>query len=309
MMAPLPRAVADALGRASALVARGGTGWVVEGSVDNSGPDALADALYLHWYTRPDLPPATRRDDPPVHGRWLLAALRAAQARPREPPSGWTVAWSEPRGAVSAARVGEARVLAPGEYLMPLRPGVPPAPGELVEPVAPLDRLDVERGLWWAFTSPEPEPPIGRIYLDARPATAPRVVHEVTAALEGTPFQLKCPILAEAVERVDAVVVYHARAERAGLLAALGSRWSSLGPLLDPAVPPLTCRVRPGLAWADDIDHGRSYGESRCRLLAEAIDRAGAAWEAMEPDERLTMLVEALVDAGLDPQRPWQAAA
>jgi hypothetical protein len=175
--------------------------------------------------------------------------------------------------------------------------------------VGPLNHLEAERGLWWAFTVPGPEPPIGRIYLDARPATAPRVVHEVTAALLEVPFQLKCPILADACRRVDTVVVYHARGSRDVLLEALGARWPVLGALLDPAVPPLTCHVRPGLAWADDADGGRSYGESRCHALAAAIEGAAATWPTMGHDQRLATLAAALVAAGLDPQRPWEAPA
>jgi len=200
-------------------------------------------------------------------------------------------------------------MLRPGEYVMPLRPGVPPAPGEPIEPMAPLEHLDAERNLWWALTEPGPEPPIGRIYLDARPATAPRVVHEVTTALAERPFQLKCPIIADACERVDAVVVYHVRRSRQKVMGALLGRWATLGPLLDPGVPPLTRRVRRGVAWADDVEVGSSYGEARCRILAQGIDAAAASWNAMGPDDRLSALVAALADAGVDPQHPWRVLA
>ena len=131
----------------------------------------------------------------------------------------------------------------------------------------------------------------------------PRVVHEVTTALEGLPFQLKCPVLADACERVDAVVLYHARTARDAVLDALLGRWPTLGPLLDPAVPPLTRLLRPGLAWADDVAEEESYGQSRCRVLAAAIDRAAQTWSGMGADQRLATLAAALVDGGLDAPR------
>jgi type III HopA1-like effector protein len=303
----LPAAVAEALGRLGRLVTRGRGTWLVDGSPAGSGPDTLADALYTQWYTQPGVPAAVAPDDPPLRRRFLLAALRAAQARPPTTEGGWTVIASDPLGSVSAARAGQARWLRPGEYVMPLRPGAPPAPGEPIDAIASLDHFDAERNLWWALASPGPEPPTGRIYLDARPATAPRVVHEVTAALEGLAFQLKCPVFADACERVDAVVVYHARTVRAQVLDALLGQWITMGPLLDPAVPPLTCVVRPGLAWADDVHEAESYGQSRCRLLAEAIDHASVTWHAMAESERVAALVAGLREAGVDPREPWRA--
>jgi hypothetical protein len=220
---------------------------------------------------------------------------------------GWAVIESDPRGVVSAAKDGRARIGRPGEYFMPVRGGVPPAPGEKVNLIARLDHLEVDRGIWWAFTEPPPEQPIGRIYLNVRPATAALAVREATLALSLFSYQLKCPILASACDRVDAVVIYHARAERDDALAALSHRWSSLGPLLDRAVPPLTCMVGPGLSWADDVDEQQSYGASRCQALAVAIDRAAPTWASMGLDERVTLLVDGLRAAGIDAQSPWRA--
>ena len=296
--AELPSMVEAALRRVCALVE---PGWRVGGEA----VDSLTEGLYTHWYTRPAAPPPVA-DDPPLLRDTLHAAFAAAHAAAERTEGGWTVTAATPRGTVHAVRERRARVLRPGEYVMPLRPGVPPAPGEPMEPVARLDQLDPERALWWAFADPLPQPPVGRLYLNARPATAPRVIHELTVALEPLPHQLKCSALPAACERVDAVVVYHEREARKRVLDALLARWDALGPLLDPAVPPLTCEVRPGLAWADDVDPARSYGENRCALLAEAIEAAGAAWEANE-DERLALLVAGLREAGVDPQAPWSA--
>ena len=145
---------------------------------------------------------------------------------------------------------------------------------------------------------------VGRLYFDARPATAPRAVHEITAALANLTFQMKCPISIAACDRVDAIVLYHPRAARDELLAALSEHWTTLEALLDPAVPPLTCAVRPGVGWADDTADDRSYGESRCHLFATAIDSAAASWDAMDGDERCQLLADALRSAGNDPARP-----
>jgi hypothetical protein len=301
----MPHSADGALRRVCALVEHDGAGWTVGGEP----AEALADALYAGWYTRPAVPPPPAGGDPPLTRRSLLPALRAAHASAASLATGWTVTGSTPRGTLSAVRAAQTRILRPGEYRMPLRPGVPPAPGEPVEPVARLDQFDSERLLWWAFTDPAPQPPLGRVYLDARPATAARAIHELTAALGELPHQFKCPVLARACERVDAIVVYHARGDRERVLDALEGRWPRLGALLDPAVPALTCAVRPGLAWADDLDADHSFGELRCRQLAGAIGAAADAWHTGGPDDRLELLSAGLRAEGVDPHAPWSAAA
>jgi hypothetical protein len=308
----LPPAVAGALARAAALVEHDGAGWAVGGAriAGEGTAEALADALYAHWYTAPAAPPPPAPGDPPLHRPLLTAALRAAHAAAGRTESGWVVTGSAPRGGVTAARDDAVRVLRPGDHVVPVRPGVPPAPGEPVEPVARLDHLDAERGLWWTFSHPQPEPPLGRVYLDVRPATAPRALHEVSAALVGldVPYQLKCPVAAVACARVDAIVLYHRRGDRDRILAALLARWPALGPLLDSAVPPLTCAARPGLAWVDDPGDGRSYGESRCHALGEGIAAATAAWGEAGVPARVAVLTDALRAGGIDPRRPWEVA-
>jgi hypothetical protein len=298
--------VAEALGRLCALVERNASGWSVGGLAAGDGVDPLAEALYARWYTQPGAPPALVEGDPPPRPGSLLLALRAAHADAATISDGWTVLGSDPRGIVSVANGEDARLARPGEYLSSLRPGVPPAPGEPVALIARRDHLDAVTGLWWTFGEP-PLPPIGRVYLDTRPTTLALAVHEATAALAPFPYQLKCPVLMEASERVDAVVIYHRRADRDAVLQALLDR-PALSRLLDPAVPPLTCPVRPGLAWADDVEQQRSFGESRCHTLAGAIRAAATTWASAPRDQRLALLVAALRDAGVDVQRPWKAA-
>jgi hypothetical protein len=297
------------LGRVCALVERDTGAWMVGGAPAGASAESLAEGLYARWYTQPATPPPAAEQDPPLYRHSLVAALRAADTRAATVAEGWTVTASDPRGTVTAAKDGVGRMLRPGEYAMPLRPGVPPAPGEPIAPVARLDHLDAERGIWWTFGEPAPVRPFGRVYLDVRPATAARAIHEVTEALAGIPFQLKCPVLAVACQRVDAVVLYHQRTDRDRVLAVLVDRWSRLGPLLDPAVPPLTCPVRPGLAWADDVAEQESYGENRCKAIAAAIDGASKVWPSIGIDARRSLLAKALSTAGIDPEQPWTVPA
>jgi len=270
------------------------------------GAATLAEALYARWYTEP---PAVTRPagvaDPSLHGGSLVAVLRAARTADRPSGEPCVVLAAAPDGSVMAQRGQAVRQVRSGEYVARARPGVPPAPGELVDVLAPLEMVDAERGLWWTFTDVPPEPPFGRVYLDARAATVARVVRAVGDALAGTSHQLKCPVHPSGYARVDAVVVYHRRADRPDVLDAL--RGAALEGLLDAPVPPLTCPVRPGVSWADDPGTTLSFGEHVCRALAAGVERSAAGWAAATVEERTGRLLSALTDAGVDPGRPWEA--
>ncbi|MCM3659982.1 T3SS effector HopA1 family protein [Georgenia satyanarayanai] len=270
------------------------------------GAATLAEALYARWYTEPPavIGPA-RVADPPLHAGSLVAVLRAARTADRPAAEPWVVLAAAPDGSVMAQRAETVRQVRSGEYVARARPGVPPAPGELVEVLAPLEMVDAERGLWWTFTDVPPEPPFGRVYLDARAATVGRVVRAVGDALGGTSHQLKCPVLPGGYARVDAVVVYHRRADRPAVLDAL--RNAPLECLLDDPVPPLTCPLGPGVSWADDPGTTLSFGEHVCRALAAGIERSAAGWAAATVEQRTGRLLSALTDAGVDPGTPWEA--
>jgi HopA1 effector protein family len=305
----VPEPVRAALLRVASSLHPTPSGWVVGGAAHDD--TALAEGLYAGWYT---LAPSsvTSAGDPPARRGSMVAALRAAHTDAGLTDDQWVVVQASPGGRLVASSGERTRTLLPGEYVQVGRPGVPAAPGELVRTTGRLDAFDEERGLWWTFTAELPGPPVGRVYLDARAATAPQVVHEVTAALSGTAsaWQLKCPVDPAACDRVDAMVVYHRRDERRQVLDALRARAEALAGLLDPAVPPLTCPVLPGLSWADDDGGGqRSFGETRCAVLAAAVRAARDGWDAADLDARLSVLLDGLRDAGIDPAAPWKAAA
>lgn len=301
--------VDGAVERVARLVTVAASEWRVGDTHRGTGAEELAEALYARWYTEPVtdvLPPAT---DPVLHHHSLHAALRAAHAGAARHATGWVVTGVKPSGAVMAMRGRSGRWISIGDYVNRARPGVPPALGEAVDVAARLDELDSERGLWWAFSEPPPQGPLGRVYLNARARTVPRVVHEITGVLDDFAYRLKCPVLPAAYRRVDAMVLYHERDARQRLLDRLLDRWTTLGPLLDPDVPPLTGRIRPGLAVADELGGGKSYGENRCRLVAEAILRHRDRWAELDPAARRETLAAALDQAGAGGDQPWRERA
>jgi HopA1 effector protein family len=304
----VPAEVQEALGRLVALVGRDRHGSVTVGGVaiePDDGSSRVADIIYGAWYT---LDPSA--DTPGVHPRhWrvdLVPVLRAAHAHARRFEDGWVVTASSPDGRCWLAKHGASRLAQPGDYANLTRPGVPPAPGEMVAVVARVDWVDEPSGFWFTADPPRgPAPPLSRAYVNVRSDTVAPVLHLLTEALSqaGLAYTLKCPRGFDGYARTDAVVVYHERARAHQAQALLGSIAHELGALLQPGTPPLTRQLAPGLAFADDPGGGKSFGEHICAALAPglwAVAQAGAIGEGA-----VATLLTALETAGINPAKPW----
>ena len=140
-----------------------------------------------------------------------------------------------------------------------------------------------------------------RVYVSARATAAAETIAALTAALDGAgvPWGLKAPPRADGYGRRDAVVANVARTDWPRLAPALVTAHGELAPLLGPEGPPLAKPLLPGLSVAEDPGAGRSYGEVRCALLADAL--LAGALAAPDP---VAALARALEAAGVDPARP-----
>lgn len=128
--------------------------------------------------------------------------------------------------------------------------------------------------------------PLFRVYFNLTAEGAPRLVRWATGQLNaaGLPFRLKVADHPGAFERCDSGVLYVARRDRRALFAQLPRISRALAPYLEPATPVFTRAIAPGIAVAEDPLTGESFGENRCRVLAEALIRS--AGPARETDRR-----------------------
>lgn len=115
-----------------------------------------------------------------------------------------------------------------------------------------------------------------RLYWNLRADGAAAFVAAATRALNsaGAAFRLKVLNDPSAFSRCDAAVIYLARddyPELAGLILALHAE---IDGFLRPRTPVFTARLAPGLGFAEDPGTAESFGEHRCRLLADALVRS-----------------------------------
>jgi hypothetical protein len=114
------------------------------------------------------------------------------------------------------------------------------------------------------------------LYWNLRADGAVPFVAAATRALNraGAAFRLKVLNDPSAFSRCDAAVIYLSRddyPELAGLILALHGE---IGGFLSPRIPVFTAGLAPGAGFAEDPGTAESFGEHRCRLLADALVRS-----------------------------------
>jgi len=115
--------------------------------------------------------------------------------------------------------------------------------------------------------------PLVRLYWNLRAAGAIKFVEGFTRVLNdsGIHFRLKVLNDPAAYTRADAGVLYFCKADRNGVANAASKLYPSIAPFLNHDVPAFTRRLAPGLGLAEDPGTHESFGQHRCRILAQSI--------------------------------------
>jgi hypothetical protein len=265
----------------------------------------LTNRLYAQFYcpgTAVPARPVARRG----HGRagWFVAALAQANAGvgPWEP--GWTVEALD--GPAVVVRRGDLRFLARADQCRPA--GAAPASDGSVSVRLPKDLLGFSPGFYMALGDLPltADAPLIRIYWNLLPRAAQPFVAAVTAELNGARLAFRAKVVDDPAEftRCDAGVVYLARSDFGVARPVLAGIVAGLAAQLDPEVPALTKPLAPGIGLAEDPgpEH-QSFGQHRCRLLAEGIVRAH---DRGEPT--LKVVADTLAEHKVQIDRPYLRA-
>ena len=242
----------------------------------------LALHLYLHVFCAGE---AAARLPPPRSSsageiRALLTAHSLANPDRERWDSGWTYV-GKSGDAYLVHRKGLDFSVSEGNVRTP--PGEALRAGSEVQVLVPADRWSLSPGYVLIYGERLLRPrSVGirrtRLYLNLDVPDARRVIGMCRCFNEAElPFTLKVAGHPAAYDRCDTVILFVERDEyrRASELLVGEATRSALTPRLP--VPAFTRRLAPGVAVADDPHAPESFGESRCRLLAEGILRAHEA--------------------------------
>lgn len=268
--------------------------------------ERISEWLYSHWYSVPE--PAISEITPTLGRNSLSSALRSCMPSLHDWHTEWVVMQSWPNGNCLAGHDKAARELRVGEYANLSRPAMPVMPGDHIAVSGLIAWVDDKTGFWCA-QSPygEPKHPLVRLYLSVSNQQVGFVLNLVTAALNAQKFKylLKCPSQEANYTRVDSLIYYieakdWARIEQFSLEIA-----DKIQPFLRESTPPLTYKIAPGIALAEDPGSNVSFGQKQCRALASGVLQL-IDGESRANSDSLAILMAALQSQNTNPTSPWR---
>jgi hypothetical protein len=145
-----------------------------------------------------------------------------------------------------------------------------------------------------------------RFYWHLTPISAVPFVGQATPLLNQSALPFRLKVLNDPVRfnRCDAGVVYVRKRDYAPAADLLCQVYRGIASDLLPPTPAFSKRLAPGLGLAEDPGEVASFGEDRCRLLADGIIRAHEQGRRSVAD-RLEAVADRFVEAGLSLEQPF----
>lgn len=272
----------------------------------------LSGALYQYVYSRSfDGRLAEAREavaaDPAADAA-LVARLTAANCTRERWEQGWQIAQVLPSGQVMAQRGAASRAVWPGQFLSKDGPGVPPRPGSQISLCYLKESVSVQPGFYYVFGETPEEESHGfglvRVYWNVDAPGAPALVRLLSARLNRfhVPFRFKCSVTCGQYERTDVAVAYLAKRYFPVFADLLIDIHPQVRASLAGDVPLFAKRLAAGVGVAEDPGNGESFGQHRCRVLAQTLWSCFLAG-SQSLSARLAEFGRQLGRNGVDPRR------
>jgi HopA1 effector protein family len=238
----------------------------------------LSAYLYEYAYSRPFLSPLPEPATPDLTiDTGLLEALSMANTTRDRWEHGWSIAQIMQQGQVVAQKGALRRNVWPGQFLSKDGPSALPRQGAEISVFYARESRSLQPGFYYAFGD-EPEEagePMGlvRLYWNISFEGAPRLVGLITSRMNRfhVPFRVKFATARSQFVRTDVSVVYVAKRFFRITAELMLDVHREIEDALGEDVPLFSKRLARGLGVAEDPGTGESFGQSRCRRLAESV--------------------------------------
>ncbi len=210
----------------------------------------------------------------------FVARLSEANASREHLQRGWRIVRRLPAGRFIAQKNGHVRILSAAELVARDGPDATLDEGASVSLIWPRESKVMHKGFYYVYgeavTDQQDDVGLLRLYWNVRANGVLDLVRQLTRSFNRfqIPYRLKCLNSPAAYERADAAVLYfNARYFR---LASelLADVHRELEEYLEPNTPLFSKTLADGLGLAEEPGNGESFGQQRCRILAEGICKA-----------------------------------
>ncbi|MFT5095205.1 MAG: hypothetical protein ACI93T_004052, partial [Porticoccaceae bacterium] len=204
------------------------------------------------------------------------------------------------------------RAPVPGEFLFDAGPGMRPQLDDTVSIRVVRESTIVQRGFYFCFSEELPDQfeefNSVRVYFNLCPEGAPILLDELTGRLNRLqiPFRFKCPVSRGLFNRRDSGVLYVPWRfwDPARHCVADSLTWTES--LIEDDIPLFTKQARAGVALAEDPGRLRSFGQTRCELMAESLVDVWLAGSQHSTESTAEdAILSRFQQAGLTLDQPW----
>lgn len=188
--------------------------------------------------------------------------------------------------------------------------GNPIGPDKAVHVRFPKEFLGMSPGFYMALGDMPLSVDVGqilvRVYWNLVADGAVSFVRIATRLLNGAglPFRLKVLRDRALFSRCDAAVIYILKSDYQTAAEALSTVYADVGMHLKLGSPVFTKRLAPGVGLAEDPGVGESFGQNRCRLVADAVIRAYELGKK-SVGERLQVVADRFAEDGISLTEPF----
>jgi hypothetical protein len=174
----------------------------------------------------------------------------------------------------------------------------------------PKEFLSISPGFYLALSDQELKydntQPLVRLYWNLTAEGAVPFVRAATARLNRAQLAFKLKVLnhPSLFTRCDAAVVYLLKSDYPAVASVLGCVYPEVSPYLKPGTPALTKPVAPGVGFVEDPGREESFGQHRCRIIADGMIRAYEQG-AKSIDERGQIVINRFAEEGICLNSPY----
>jgi HopA1 effector protein family len=268
----------------------------------------LQSQLYSDFYIRGAASPGVWGNGWSVNGAAAFGErLSVANMGDGNWEQGWEIQ-SVTLGEVVVKRAGLTLWVRPKDCLMPQ--GGSMEPGTRLRLRFPKESLGLSPGYYMARSNhgnnPNEAQRLVRLYWNLRVEGAETFVRAATSLLNEARmfFNLKVLNDPSSYTRCDAAVMYIRKEDYPAIVNLLGRIYPLIAPFLKPGTPVFTKPLAPGIGLAEDPGQAESFGQHRCRLLADGM--IGAYEQGLRLlDQRLQIVTDRYAAEGISLSRPY----
>jgi hypothetical protein len=268
----------------------------------------LQSQLYSDFYIRGTASPSVWGNGGSLTGTaGFVETLSAANMGNGNWENDWEIRTVTP-GEVVVQRAGLTLWVRPEDCFVPR--GSSMEPGTRLSLRFPKELLGISPGYYLALSNhgnnPKELKRLVRLYWNLRAEGAEPFVRTATGLLNEVRVFFKLKVLNDprSYTRCDAAVMYIRKEDYPAIADILGRIYPRIAPNLKPSTPIFTKFLAPGIGLAEDPGQSQSFGQHRCRLLADGMIRAYEQG-ARSLDQRLQIVTDRYAAEGISLSRPY----